>query len=423
MCGVQRLYLDNAATSSPKPDAVWRAMADYAVRLGGSPGRGAYYESREAGRLMNICRERIRALINGESPDHIIFTLNTSDALNLAIKGLLLPVLASDQRSTAHVVTTWMDHNSVLRPLNALERMWRGRVEVTRVRAHPETGLVDPDDVRRAVQSRADTRLVAVNYVSNVTGTIQPLGEIGRVCRAADVPLLADAAQSLGHISVDVRTDQVDLLAFPGHKGLLGPTGTGGLYIRPGLEKHLAPLREGGTGSRSESDTQPTELPDRYEPGSPNAMGIIGLSEGVRYLDEFRHAGHQGMAAVERHEHDLIAAFLAGIEGVEGLRLLGPQGVEGRIGVFTVTIDGISPHELSAVLETGYGLLTRSGLHCAPLAHRLTAEAGGSEGGGTRLSFGPFLSVDDVRFAAKALAEVAAESPTRRDGALAAGTK
>lgn len=426
---VKRLYFDNAATSSPKPEAVWRAMADYAQRLGGSPGRGAYHESREAARLMHLCRERIRRLINGESAEHVVFALNTSDALNLAIKGLLLPELARDHRSTHHVVTTWLDHNSVLRPLNALAEMWPGRVQVTRVRPDPATMRIDPEDIRRAARSRADTRLVAINHVSNVTGTIQPIEAIGAVCRVLGVPLLVDAAQSLGHIPVDVRKLQVDLLAFAGHKGLLGPTGTGGLYIRPGMERRLASVREGGTGSRSELDVQPETLPDKYEPGSQNAMGIIGLSEGVKFLLEFEHAGLRGMEAIAAHERGLIAAFLTGIssrgasEGLlPGLRLFGSEAIEGRVGVFTLALDGMDPHELSAILESQFGVLTRSGVHCAPLAHRFLAEAPDSMsaareqgeliGGGTRFSVGPFLTGEDVRRATDALTEIAAEART-----------
>jgi selenocysteine lyase/cysteine desulfurase len=422
---VTRRYFDNAATSSPKPQSVWRAMADYAHRLGGSPGRGAYHESREAGRLMHQCRERIRRLINGESADHVVFALNTSDALNLAVKGILLPELA--RGGAVHAITTILDHNSVLRPLNGLAEMFPGRVHVTRLAPDPRTFLIDPDGVRRAVRSRADTRLVAVNHVSNVTGVIQPVGEFGRICREMDVPFLVDAAQSLGHIPVDVRAMHIDLLAFPGHKGLLGPTGTGGLSIRPGIERRLATLREGGTGSQSELDIHPECLPDKYEPGSQNAIGVIGLSEGVRFLLDFEHAGLRGIDAVAAHERELTRLFLDALTSFrarrarEGLRLLGSDSPEGRTGVFTLVLEGLDPHELSAVLESRFGVLTRAGLHCAPLAHRFLsdcepawspARTQGTPSGGTRFSLGPFLTPDDVRAATDALAEIAAETDT-----------
>ena len=409
-----------------------RAMVDYAERLGGSPGRGAYRESREAGELMWRCRERICRLIGGESPAHVVFALNTSDALNLAIKGVLQRHVHARRR--AAVVTTWMDHNSVLRPLNAMVERHSGSFERVLVRADPESGLVDPGEIRAALRAHPETKLVAVNHVSNVTGTIQPIGEIGRVCREEGVPLLVDAAQSLGHIPVDVGAMSIDLLAFPGHKGLLGPTGTGGLYLRPGMEALVESVREGGTGSRSEVDVQPCELPDKYEPGSQNAIGVIGLSEGVRFLLEFEHAGLRGIEAVAAHERGLVSAFLDGLASASpGVRLLGLRRVEGRVGVFTVTVDGLSGHELSAVLESEFGVLTRSGVHCAPLAHRLMAEgacegvpstpgidgptlgrpevarSGVVAGGGTRLSVGPFLSSEDVAYAAGALVDVARE--------------
>lgn len=264
--------MDNAATSFPKPPAVLEAMTDYATRIGASAGRGAYAEAREAGELIDQCRQRLNQLIGGEDPNHIIFTLNTTDALNMAIRGLVhagtLP---------GHVITTWLDHNSVLRPFNMLA----GTVglEQTRIACDPQTGLVDPEDIRKAI--RKDTRLIAVVHGSNVTGTVQPIRDIGRIAREAGVPFLVDAAQTLGHLPLNVREDCIDLLAFPGHKGLLGPLGTGGLYIRPGLEKKMRTVREGGTGSRSEQDIQPDFMPDRFEPGSHNAIGIVGLSQGV----------------------------------------------------------------------------------------------------------------------------------------------
>lgn len=397
---MKRRYFDNAATSFPKPPGVIEAMERYARTLGASPGRGAYREAREAGELLWRCRERICSLINGESPAHVVFTLNASDALNLAIKGVVRP---GDRG--AHVVTTWMDHNSVLRPLNAL--VDELGIEQTRVEANPETGLIDPKDVRRAI--RRETKLVAVVHGSNVTGTVQRIGAIGRVCREAGVPLLVDAAQTLGHIPVDVEALCIDLLAFPGHKGLLGPLGTGGLYLRPGMERIVGTIREGGTGSVSESDVQPQSLPDKYETGSHNAIGIIGLSEGVAWLLE------RGIESIALHERALTKRFLDALRGedagwVPGLRLLGPPGVEDRVGVFSVVVDGLTPGRLADLLEERYGILTRPGLHCAPLAHRTFGRdpehAGADAAGATRFSLGPFLTEEDVDVATGALAEI-----------------
>jgi selenocysteine lyase/cysteine desulfurase len=275
---------------------------------------------------------------------------------------------------------------------------WRGWVDVTQVPVDGATGLVDPDDVRRAI--RSDTRLVALTHVSNVTGTVQPVHEIGRIAREAGVPFVVDAAQSAGHVSIDVQADCIDLLAAPGHKALLGPTGTGFLYLRPGMEKLVRTVREGGTGSVSEQPVQPQFLPDKYEPGSHNAAGIIGLSAGVKWVSG------RTVEQLAAHDLDLARTFIDGISDVEGLTCYGPQGVKHRIGVFAVRLDGFDPHELSAVLEANYGILTRSGIHCAPLAHQAlgTADCGGA----TRFSFGPFLSKQDVKYATDALAEIAA---------------
>ena len=384
--------MDNAATSFPKPDEVLAAMTQYATQLGASPGRGAYAEAQEAGRLMDRCRERLCRLFNGQDPRHVIFTLNTSDALNLGIRGLLRP--------GDHAVTTWLDHNSILRPLNRLAE--HDGVEQTRVRCDPKTGLVDPDDIRRAI--RPNTRLIATVHGSNVTGTVQPIGEIGRIAREHDVPLLVDAAQSLGHLPVDVEAELIDLLAFPGHKGLLGPLGTGGLYIRPGIEKLMRTVREGGTGSVSEHDVQPDFMPDRFEAGSHNAIGILGLSEGVQWILD------RGVDSLWAHERELMSVMLESLRGMEGVTLFGPDTMANRCGVFSVRVEGYEdPQVLSEVLERDFGILTRSGIHCAPLAHQTIGTD--AVGGTTRLSFGPFVTVDDVRHACDALEEVATRQP------------
>jgi cysteine desulfurase/selenocysteine lyase len=389
---IRRCYLDNAATSFPKPRSVYDAMARYATDLGASAGRGAYAEAVETGHLITTCRRRLNQLLNGQNPDHVVFTLNCTDALNLAIKGLLP---ADRPLPTAHCICTHIDHNSILRPLGALED--RGEITVTRIPVDPATGLVDPDDVRRAITPA--TRLIAITHASNVTGTVQPIRDIGRIARERAIPFLVDAAQSAGHVPIDVQADFIDLLAAPGHKSLLGPLGTGLLYIRPGLEQSLRPLREGGTGSVSENDRQPDFMPDKFEPGSHNAIGLAGLAEGVKWILE------QGVEKLAAHDLDLCRTFLEGVSGVDGLTYYGPQGVRHRLGVFSVRVDGFEPYELAAVLESHYGLLTRPGLHCAPLAHNAIGTT--QYGGTTRFSFGPFLTKQDVKYATDALAEIA----------------
>jgi cysteine desulfurase / selenocysteine lyase len=385
-----RLYLDNAATSFPKPPTVMAAMTRYALEIGASAGRGAYVEAVESGNVLQRCREAIARLINGASASHVVFTLNCSDALNLAIKGLIDP-RGSDQ----HVVCTAADHNSILRPLTALAET--GAIEVTHVPIDPKTGLVDPQSIRRAC--RRNTKLIALTHVSNVTGSVQPIREIGRIARDVTVPLVVDAAQSIGHIPIDVQADCIDLLAAPGHKALMGPLGTGFLYLRPGMEKRLRPLREGGTGSRSDEPRQPEIMPDKYEPGSHNTIGIAGLLAGVEWLLD------QGVDNIAAHEQHLIRTFIDGVLSIDRFQYFGPQGVRDRTGVFSVRIDDLAPIELARQLEQQFGILTRPGIHCAPLMHQAIGTT--PFGGTTRLSFGPFVSVQDVKYATDALAQIA----------------
>jgi cysteine desulfurase family protein len=385
----RRLYLDNAATSYPKPRQVPEAMNAYMRDTGASAGRGAYQEALESAALLTECRRRLCRLFHGENPAHFVFTLNCTDALNLAMKGLV------DPSRKSHVICTEIDHNSVLRPIQAMVE--RGWVDQTCVRIDPASGLLDPDDVRKAI--RGDTRFIAVAHASNVIGTVQDIRRIGAIAREHGVPFILDAAQSAGHIPIDVQADHIDLLAAPGHKGLLGPLGTGFLYVRPGLESRLQPTREGGTGSLSEQPRQPDIMPDRYESGSHNAVGIAGLSQGVHWIMQ------QGIEQLAAHDLDLARTFIEGISDIPGLRYFGPQGIRSRIGVFSVRIDALDPHELSAILEASYGILTRPGLHCAPLVHRAIGTL--DSGGTTRFSFGPFLGKQDVKFAADVLAEIA----------------
>lgn len=409
-----RIYLDNAATSFPKPEAVHQAMIRYATQVGGTAGRGNYAEAREGARVINQCRQRIADFVGAASPDHVIFTLNTTDALNLAIKGVVIDAAIRRPGEPIHVVTTELDHNSILRPLHALREQLGPTFSWTCLNAADSaTGRVDPADLSRAI--RPDTVLVATLHASNVTGVLQPVAEMGRVCRHADVRhhkpgggvlFLVDAAQSLGHEPVDVAAMDIDLLAFPGHKGLLGPLGTGGLVIRPGVERHLRPLREGGTGSRSELDVQPECLPDRFEPGSQNAVGIAGLSAGVHHLaSNWPHIVEHDRT-LRRVMLDELASLdaLGTTPGRLGLRLLGPTDAQQRVGVFSLVHDALEPAELALILESQHGVLARAGLSCAPRAHAMLGTT--ASGGALRFSIGPFLTADDIRRAARALGAI-----------------
>jgi len=382
-----RIYLDNAATSFPKPSRVTDAMVRFAEDLGASPGRGSYRESLDAGRLVTRCRERMARLVGLGEPSHVVFTLNATDALNQAIKG----IVRARAGRPVHAISTEMDHNSILRPLNALQREG---LDWTSVRCDPRTGLVDPDDVRRAV--RPETALVAIGHASNVTGTIQDLAPISRICREVDVLLVVDAAQTAGHVPIE---GEFDVLCVPGHKGLLGPLGTGGMVVRPGIEDRIAPLREGGTGSVSELDTQPREMPDRYESGSQNTIGIAGLSEGVAWILE------RGVEALRAHDREITGLLLDRLRAIDPVRVLAPDAP--RVGVVSIVHESIDPHTLAMLLEQEAGVLARAGLHCAPYAHRAL---GTLETGALRLSAGPFTTLEDVSRAVDAIDSITADA-------------
>jgi cysteine desulfurase family protein len=382
-----RLYFDNAATSYPKPPEVARAVQHYFEKVYASAGRGAYREALESRRILEACRAAVGDLLGCRPGDHVIFTFNGTDALNLAIKGAVHP--------GDHVVTTCLDHNSVLRPLSALQE--QAGVNWTAVQVHPQSTLLDPADLAGAI--RVDTRLVVVNHASNVTGVLQPLEAVVGVCRARGVLLLLDVAQSGGHVPLDFGASGIDLLACPGHKGLLGPLGTGVLLIRAGVETRLRTVREGGTGSDSERPVQPACLPDRFEAGSHNAVGLAGLLAAVSWINA------RGVQSLREHEESICRRMTERLDGIQGLRWYGPRAVEQRVGVFSVRIEGLEPAELSALLESRYGILSRSGLHCAPLAHRTIGTF--DRGGTTRLSVGPFITAQDVDVLADALAQIA----------------
>jgi cysteine desulfurase family protein len=384
-----RIYLDNAATSWPKPEAVYNAVDRYLREIGAPNGRSSYRNAMESNRIVDRARRGVAALLGVRDANQVVFGFNCTDVLNLAIRGIVRP--------GDHVVTTVCDHNSVLRPLRALSE--EDGVEVTYVPCDGQ-GYVSPDDVRSAL--RPDTRMVAVNHASNVTGAIQRIDEIGRVVRESDALYLVDAAQSLGHVPIDVRTFEVDLLAAPGHKGLLGPLGTGVLYIRPGIEKQLKPLRCGGTGTQSDEDRQPDVMPDKYEPGNHNLVGLAGLAASTEFLRE------ETIEAIHAHDKQLALKLLDGLRDIDAVRVHGPQSATNRTGVVSVTVEGYTPQELAAVLESTYGIECRSGLQCAPRMHD---SLGTTAGGGTlRFSPGYATTTEEIDLVINAMQEVASVS-------------
>ncbi|NUQ60891.1 MAG: aminotransferase class V-fold PLP-dependent enzyme [Pirellulales bacterium] len=381
----KRIYLDNAATSWPKPESVYAAVDHYQRRIGTSPSRSVYAEAVQADRTIHAARAALSRLIDGEGPDRIAFALNGTDALNLAIHGTVRP--------GDHVVTSVVDHNSVLRPLRWLED--KGTIEVTRVECDSE-GIVDPDEFRAAF--RPNTRLAALVHASNVTGALQPVAEVGRIAREHGALFLVDAAQSLGHVAISVREMGIDLLAAPGHKGLLGPLGTGLLYIAPGVEDRLESVRQGGTGSRSDEDRQPDQTPDKYEPGNLNAMGIFGLKAGIEYVAD------RTVEAIRRHAVEMTRRLREGLSAIPGLRVYGPRDPQKLVGVVSITLDGYSPQELAAILDASFRVQVRAGIHCAPLMHRALGTL--DSGGTVRFSLGPFTSTDEIDAAIDAVQAV-----------------
>lgn len=380
-----RIYLDNAATSWPKPEAVYRAVEHYQRELGASPARGIYAESVEVDQAMHAARAAVAQLIGAERSEQIVFTLNGSDSLNLAIHGLL--------RDGDHVVTSVVDHNSVLRPLRWLEE--RGRIDVTRVPCGAD-GVVDPDSFAAAMKT--NTRLVALVHASNVTGALQPVEEAGRIAHEHGALMLVDAAQSLGHVPIAVGQMNVDLLAAPGHKGLMGPVGTGILYIRPGVERELESLRQGGTGTHSDEDRQPDSLPDKYEPGNLNALGIFGLDAALHWL------GERTVEAIRRHAEELTTRMFEGFSSIRGVRVYGPCDAERQVGVVSITIPGYSPAEVATILEGHYRVQVRAGIHCAPLMHESLGTL--VRGGTVRFSIGPFTTAEEIDTAVRAVEEI-----------------
>lgn len=402
------LYLDNAATSFPKPSEVFAAVFEYGTNNGSTPGRGAYAASQAGGAVIRSCRQRILQLLDLPSthPENVIFGLNCSDVNNLAIHGLVNHAVR--QKRPVHIVTTELDHNSVLRPVRSREI---DHIPWTCVKCDPQTGRVVTqsmtDSIRNAADSVGETGLVLVimTHASNVLGSIQPVELVGQCCRditldtGVQVVFMLDAAQTAGHVPMSIREWNVDLWTAPGHKGLLGPMGTGVLWIRPGLESIIAPLRQGGTGSRSELDTQPMTMPDKFEPGSHNAPGIAGLHAALGWLMQ-RTIGH-----IASHERQLVTTFLDHLPALQaaGYTLIGPQSECDRIAIFTLTHQELDAHTLAALLETEHGILARAGLHCAPRAH---AAMGTKSTGAIRLSLSVMNSPSDVETAVHALLQI-----------------
>ena len=349
--GEKIIYFDNAATSFPKPEEVARAMVHFSNEIGGSPGRSGHRLAIEAGRVVFEAREGIARLFGVKDSSRAVFGLNATEGINQGLKGLLRP--------GDHVITSSMEHNSVMRPLRA---MMKEGLEVTILNCSPE-GLLDPSDVKKAI--RPNTRMAVLNHASNVVGTIQPLSEIGEVCRRQEVLFFVDAAQSAGAVPIDMEQEKIDLLAFTGHKALFGPQGTGGLVLGERVdEKELVPVKRGGTGSRSEQEEQPDFLPDLCESGTPNAVGLAGLLAGLEFVMKV------GIGKIRHHEKRLTEKLLQGLLKIEGVTVYGPGTAEKQLATVSFNLQEKAPSEVGLRLDEDFGILCRVGLHCAPAAHR-----------------------------------------------------
>lgn len=377
------IYLDNAATSFPKPPQVYKEMDEFFRYRAANPGRAGYRLSMEAEREVERARKTLADLFGAREPERVVFTLNATDAINMALKGLL--------REGDHVITSTLEHNSVTRPLSGLEK--RGIISLTRVAASRE-GFLDPEDIKRAI--RTQTRLIVITHASNVLGTVQPIREIGKLANEKGIIFMIDAAQSAGVWPINVEEDFVDLLAFTGHKGLFGPPGTGGLYV--GKRAEISPWREGGTGTDSESPIHPKELPSGLEGGTPNFLGIVGLGTGAEFIAK------TGMDNIRHHGQQLLARILNDFDDDDRFILYGPKGIEDRLPIVSLNIKGLEPSLAGNILDNSYGIAVRSGLHCAPLTHK---GIGSFPQGTIRISPGYFNTEADIAQLTCALSEIA----------------
>jgi cysteine desulfurase family protein len=375
-------YLDNAATSFPKPEGVYAALDHFARHTLANPGRAGHKMALAAEHALDDARHRLNRFFNGRSPERFVFTLNGTDALNMAFKG----VLADGD----HVITTDLEHNSVSRPLVAMAEA--KRITLTRIPADAG-GTVDPAAVEAAITPK--TKLVALTHASNVLGTVQPVAAIGRIARERDLLFLVDAAQTAGVIPIDVQAMCIDLLAFPGHKSLLGPTGTGALYV--GSRATLRPWREGGTGGDSSTPTQPTEYPYYLEGGTPNVLGVAGLVAGLDFVEE------RGVEAIHKHELELCDQLRMALSEMPGFEVFGHGHASRRVGTVSFRCDMLPAPELGGILDQAFDIAVRPGLHCAPYIHKAL---GSYPDGLVRVSPGPFTTDAEVEKLIDALKEI-----------------
>lgn len=384
------IFLDNSATSYPKPESVYTFMDQFYRRAGVNPGRSGYDLCMEAGELLDRTRKLLTRFFNGANPNRLCFCYNATDALNLIIFGLL--------REGDHAITTTLEHNSVLRPLYHLSR--DQGVEVDYVPFDP-AGFVDPESIHSLF--RKTTRLVIVNHGSNVIGSIQPIREIGLLCRERGITFAVDASQTAGHVPIDIQADNIDVLAFTGHKSLLGPTGIGGLYVDENIT--IRQTRAGGTGVRSAERLHPEDYPYHLEYGTPNILGAAGLNAGVTWIEE------HGLDSIHAREMSLTTMLRDGLKEVEGVILYCQDDLTGHLPVLSFNVDGLEASDTGTLLDVEYNIACRTGLHCAPLVHR---QLGTDKiKGAVRFSVGPFNTEDHIQKAVSAVEDILRQGYSR----------
>ena len=374
------IYLDNASTSFPKAPTVATAMSDYITNRGININRGSYALAYDVEDIIYTTRQRLNTLFNGHDPSHVIFTQNVTMSLNMVIKGIL--------KAGDHVLVSSMEHNAVMRPLTQL----LDKGIAFDIIPCDKTGSIQLESMDSLI--RPNTVALIINHASNVCGTIQPLESIGSICKTHNLQFIVDAAQTAGVIPIDVKACHIDALCFTGHKGLLGPQGIGGIILTKEMAQNLTPLIAGGTGSFSHLETMPTHMPDAFEAGTLNLPGIIGLNEGLSYIES------QGMENIHNHELALTQAFLEGLQSIDVVNIIGKQDIQDRTAVVSITIDSMDPASIAYELESTYHIMTRVGLHCAPRAHQTL---GTYPEGTVRFSFGYANTHKDVESALSAL--------------------
>ncbi len=380
------IYLDNAATTFPKPEIVYKTMDTFYRTLGANPGRSGHKMAVAAEKEIEDTRAIVTKLFGIKNSNRFVFTFNATDAINMGIKGLLKP--------GDHAITTYLEHNAVSRALHGLEK--RKVITVTKVK-NSQDGFIEPDDIKNAITPK--TRLIVMAHAPNVLGTIQPIREIGRIAREKNVIFMIDAAQTAGVCEIDVNQCFIDMLAFTGHKGPLGPTGTGGLYVGEGVT--LEPWREGGTGFEPASLSQPEELPYKLESGTPNTVGIAGLRAGIEFVLS------KGIQTIRKHEQKLTEKLINALKDDRRFILYGTTDISRKVGILSINIKGFKPAEVGAILDQSFDIAVRPGLHCAPFAHQAL---GTFPDGTIRISPGFFNTEADINLLITALDKIASEN-------------